>query len=139
MEELKKEVQILSNLRHPNVVLYIGACTQDPTNLCIVTEWCARGSLFDVLHNPTVHINCKMMLDLAMGIAQGMNYLHSLERKIIHRDLKSANVLLSNAGVLKIADFGLARALVSSQDAKYSPGICTVRPSVCFMLLCDVI
>ena len=87
VEELKKEVSILSQLRHPNVVLYIGACTIPP-NVCIVTEWCSRGSLYDVLHDYSVHINAKLVIDLAGQIAQGMNYLHSLEKKIIHRSAR---------------------------------------------------
>jgi hypothetical protein len=89
LDELKKEVSILSQLRHPNVVLYIGACTQPP-NVCILTEWCARGSLYDVLHDYSIHINAKLIIDLAIGIAQGMCYLHSLPKKIIHRDLSQS-------------------------------------------------
>lgn len=63
------------------MVLYIGACTLPP-NVCILTEWCAKGSLYDVLHDFSVHLPAKLCIDLAMGIAQGMNYLHSLEKKV---------------------------------------------------------
>jgi serine/threonine protein kinase len=49
LEDLKREIAILSNLRHPNMVLYIGACTKPP-NVCIITEWCDRGSLNAALH-----------------------------------------------------------------------------------------
>jgi serine/threonine protein kinase len=94
LDELKKEVSILSQLRHPNVVLYIGACTLPP-HICIATEWCGRGSLHDVLEDHSLHVNAKLMVELAMGIAQGVNYLHSLEHRIIHRDLKSANILVN--------------------------------------------
>jgi len=51
--ELKREIGILSQMRHPNIVLYIGACPKFP-NICIVMEWCARGSLFSILHDKTV-------------------------------------------------------------------------------------
>jgi len=107
LEELKKEVSIISQLRHPNVVLYIGACTMPP-NVCILTEWCSRGSLYDVLHDFSVHIDAKLSIEIAMGIAQGMNYLHSLEKKIIHRDLKSHNILVNKSFQVKVADFGLS-------------------------------
>ena len=107
LDELKKEVSILSQLRHPNVVLYIGACTVPP-HVCIATEWCGRGSLHDVLEDHSQHVNAKLMVELAMGIAQGVNYLHSLEHRIIHRDLKSANVLVNKSWQPRVSDFGLS-------------------------------
>ena len=58
IDSLKEESELLARLRHPNVVLYIGACTKLP-NICIVTEWCARGSLYDLLHEETVPVSCK--------------------------------------------------------------------------------
>ena len=86
LSDLKKEIAILSQLRHPNVVLYLGCCTKPP-NVCIVTEWCAKGSVFDLIHTKNVIINTKRMLQLALDAAQGMTYLHSQERRIIHRGM----------------------------------------------------
>jgi len=105
--DLKKEIEILSQLRHPNIVLYIGACTKLP-NVCIVMEWCSRGSLFDILHDMSIHIDTGTILSIANGIAQGMNYLHSLASRIVHRDLKSHNVLIDDKFTVKLADFGLS-------------------------------
>nr|AVG22651.1 MAPKKK4 [Plasmodiophora brassicae] len=107
LADLKNEVAILSQLRHPNVVLYIGACTVPP-NVCIVTEWCDRGSLYDIIYKQKAIIDTRKIIDIATGLAQGMSYLHSLERSIIHRDLKSHNVLLDQNFTVKIADFGLS-------------------------------
>ena len=117
LEDLKKEVSILSQLRHPNVVLYIGACTSAP-NIAICTEWCDRGSLSSILSDHAQHLNSQRMVSLAMGIAQGVNYLHALDRRIVHRDLKSANILVTRDWQAKVSDFGLShmRQTISSKD-----------------------
>lgn len=107
LKDLKNEVEILSRLRHPNVVLYMGASTKPP-NVSIVTEWCSRGSLFDLLQDTSQVINASLIFGIAIGIAQGMNYLHSLEHQIIHRDLKSQNILLDGNFNPKVCDFGLS-------------------------------
>ena len=59
LNDLKNEIAILSTLRHPNIVLYIGACTVPP-NICIVTEWCDQGSLFDVIYKKRDIIDTKV-------------------------------------------------------------------------------
>lgn len=105
--DLKKEIEILSQLRHPNNVLYIGACTQPP-NVCIITEYCAQGTLGDLLKKPDFTISTQKILAFALEVAQGMNYLHSLKPKIIHRDLKADNILVDHNCTMKIADFGLS-------------------------------
>jgi serine/threonine-protein kinase BUR1 len=74
-----------------------------------------RGVLFSV---PEV-------MCLAQQLLHGVHYLHA-EGRILHRDLKAANLLLHHSGVLKIADFGLAR-VITPRDARYTPTVCTVR------------
>jgi serine/threonine protein kinase len=112
---LKAEVAILSQLRHPNVVLYLGACTTPP-NIFIATEWCERGSLHDLLYDRTVPLSAANRLGLALQTAQGMSYLHASHRKIIHRDLKSQNLLVSRDFTVKVADFGLTIVRKTSPD-----------------------
>jgi serine/threonine protein kinase len=107
LSDLKKEIAILSQLRHPNVVLYLGCCTKPP-NVCIVTEWCDKGSVFDLIHTKNVIMNTSRMLQIALDAAQGMTYLHSQERRIIHRDLKADNLFCNKHGVVKVGDFGLS-------------------------------
>lgn len=93
IEDLKNEVEILARLRHPNVVLYVGAATQYP-DVCIVTEWCENKSLHDIIYDGSMTMNMPLMLEMAIDIAQGMNYLHSLEPPIIRKNLSFNHFLI---------------------------------------------
>ncbi len=75
LTSLKAEVSILASLRHPNVVLYIGACTRPP-NVFIVTEWCERGGLNDLIYDLTRPISALTRINFALQTALGMCYLH---------------------------------------------------------------
>eukprot|EP01088_Endostelium_zonatum_P011291 TRINITY_DN2533_c2_g1_i1.p1 TRINITY_DN2533_c2_g1~~TRINITY_DN2533_c2_g1_i1.p1 ORF type:complete len:1447 (-),score=316.26 TRINITY_DN2533_c2_g1_i1:127-4467(-) len=102
-----KEVQIMGDLRHPAVVLFMGASIRSP-NLAIVMEYMALGSLHNLLHNEYVtNISQNKRLKIALQTAQGMQYLHS--SGIIHRDLKSHNLLMDENWNVKISDFGLTK------------------------------
>lgn len=104
--EFAQEVYIMRKIRHKNVVQFIGACTKPP-NLCIVTEYMTGGSVYDFLHNQKGHFDVPAVLKIAILVSKGMNYLH--ENNIIHRDLKSANLLMDENGIVKVSDFGVAR------------------------------
>jgi serine/threonine protein kinase len=95
-------------LRHPNVVLFMGAITRVP-NLSIVTEFLPRGSLFRLIHRPNNQLDEKRRLRMALDVARGMNYLHNCTPVIVHRDLKSPNLLVDKNWVVKVCDFGLSR------------------------------
>jgi tRNA A-37 threonylcarbamoyl transferase component Bud32 len=103
----RKEIEILSLLNHPNIVKCLGGCAQRP-HLCIVTEYCNGGSLHDLLHIKKVNLSSQQQIAFALGIAEGMEYLHSRKPMIIHRDLKSQNILL-NDNIPKICDFGVSQ------------------------------
>uniref|UniRef100_H3HDP2 non-specific serine/threonine protein kinase n=1 Tax=Phytophthora ramorum TaxID=164328 RepID=H3HDP2_PHYRM len=107
LEEFEAEVQIMSILRHPNICLLMGACLEPPTR-CLVIEYLPRGSLWNVLRQDVV-IDMGKQYGFARDTALGMNYLHSFQPPILHRDLKSPNLLIDSAYSLKISDFGLAR------------------------------
>ncbi|XVF62251.1 hypothetical protein PTKIN_Ptkin08bG0202400 [Pterospermum kingtungense] len=111
LKEFSQEVYIMRKIRHKNVVQFIGACTRAP-NLCIVTEYMARGSIYDYLHRQTGVFKLPSLLKVAIDVSKGMNYLH--QNNIIHRDLKTANLLMDENQVVKVADFGVAR--VQSQS-----------------------
>jgi tRNA A-37 threonylcarbamoyl transferase component Bud32 len=102
------EVAILSRVRHRNVVAFVGAVTEQP-NLCVVMEYMDAGSLHQAIHKQNLVLPLPRLLQVAMDVAQGCHYLHRQKPMIIHRDLKSQNILLTAQGVAKIADFGLSR------------------------------
>lgn len=105
-DEFKQEIYMLREVDHPNIVRFIGSCTKPP-QFYIITECMSRGSLFDFLHNEHNVLDLPMLLKFALDVCSGMSYLH--QKGIIHRDLKSANLLLDKDHVVKVADFGLAR------------------------------
>lgn len=89
--EFQREMDTMSRLDpHPHVLQLLGACTQGP-DLALVAEYCARGSLYAILHSPTVHLSWKQILYICLGVAKGMAHLH--EQKVLHRDLKSGAFL----------------------------------------------
>ncbi|KAL5770736.1 hypothetical protein ACOSP7_014890 [Xanthoceras sorbifolium] len=106
--EFKREVKIMRRLRHPNVVLFMGAVTRPP-NLSIITEFLPRGSLFRILHRPQCQIDEKRRIKMALDVARGMNCLHTSTPTIVHRDLKSPNLLVDKNWNVKVCDFGLSR------------------------------
>ncbi|EEE52818.1 hypothetical protein OsJ_35327 [Oryza sativa Japonica Group] len=104
--EFTQEVYILREVQHTNVVRFIGACTKPP-QFCIITEYMSGGSLYDFVHKQHNVLDLPTLLKFAVDVCRGMCYLH--QRGIIHRDLKSANLLMDKDHVVKVADFGVAR------------------------------
>ncbi|KAF0717185.1 Aste57867_2448 [Aphanomyces stellatus] len=108
-----EEIQLMMNLRHPNIVQFIGASWNSYSNICFVTEFLDRGDLYSVLKNPRIQLSWQHpLLSIAIDISRGMAYLHSMDPPIIHRDLKSMNILVSSSFGAKISDFGLSREKV---------------------------
>ncbi|XP_075484108.1 serine/threonine-protein kinase STY46-like isoform X1 [Primulina tabacum] len=104
--EFAQEVAILRQVQHGNVVRFIGACTKSP-HLCIVTEYMSGGSLYEYLHKNHHVLKLSQLLKFAIDVCKGMEYLH--QQNVIHRDLKTANLLMDTCHVVKVADFGVAR------------------------------
>ncbi|KAJ8020060.1 Mitogen-activated protein kinase kinase kinase 13-B [Holothuria leucospilota] len=104
-EEKETDIKHLRKLNHPNIVKIKGVCRKAPC-FCILMEYCPYGQLYEVLRDGR-EIPPYLMVEWSKQIARGMDYLHS--RKIIHRDLKSPNVLVSTNDLLKISDFGTSK------------------------------
>jgi serine/threonine protein kinase len=111
--DLQKEAGLMASLRHPNIVQFLGVCIFPPA---IVTEWCARGSLTDVLKagkdstTAAADLTWQRRLGMALDAAKGMTHLHGHKpAAIIHRDLKSPNLLVGQDWTVKIADFNLSK------------------------------
>ena len=100
------ELNALAKLRHPNITLLLGVCLKP--RYCILTEFVSCGALFDLIHRHRELPNWGIarILGVANEICLGMNYLHS--QGVLHCDLKSSNILITESWGVKIADFGLS-------------------------------
>ncbi|KAK7251469.1 hypothetical protein RIF29_34700 [Crotalaria pallida] len=112
--QFQQEVEVLSCMRHPNMVLLLGAC---PEYGCLVYEYMANGSLDDCLfrRGNSPPLPWQLRFRIAAEIATGLNFLHqSKPEPLVHRDLKPGNILLDRNFVSKISDVGLARLVPPS-------------------------
>ncbi|EPS69919.1 hypothetical protein M569_04840, partial [Genlisea aurea] len=112
--QFHQEVEVLSCLRHPNMVLLLGAC---PEYGCLVYEYMAKGSLEDRLirRGNTQPLSWQVRFRIAAEVATGLQFLHQTKPEpLVHRDLKPANILLDQNYVSKISDVGLARLVPPS-------------------------
>jgi len=110
LEEMRKEINALRRLRHPRLVRFIGACVQPPL-LLVVTEFMPGGSLHDRLFGKSREPALAFMqrCQISCQMAEGLTFLHS--QRVVHRDLKSMNILLDAQQNAKICDFGLAQQM----------------------------
>lgn len=114
LQKLEAEGSLLASLRHPNIVNFMGVCTFPPA---IVTEYCPRGSLTDVLRlakNNTEfaqYLTWPRRIAMLTDAASGMLFLHKHRPPIVHRDLKSPNLLVTDHFKVQISDFNLSKII----------------------------
>ncbi|XP_047160955.1 probable serine/threonine-protein kinase At1g01540 [Vigna umbellata] len=118
-KEFKVEVEAIGRVRHKNLVRLLGYCAEGAHRM-LVYEYVDNGNLEQWLHGdvgPYSPLTWEIRMNIILGTAKGLTYLHEgLEPKVVHRDIKSSNILLSKQWNAKVSDFGLAKLLGSDNS-----------------------
>lgn len=112
LTDLAHEIKVLSTIRHPNLVLFLGAAIVDDKPPLLLTEYCEGGDFEKILIKHTKNgtkLSAKKVTKLGYEVSLAMHFLHHCNPPIIHRDLKPENILLTKTGTIKISDFGLSK------------------------------
>lgn len=102
-----KEFDILSQFRSPYVTYFFGGCTEPKPTM--VLGYCSKGSLYDVLRNTSIEIDWSIVIKVSLNTIKGLSSMHSWKPQIVHRDLKSRNILVEEDWQTKLCDFGESR------------------------------
>ncbi|AQN68650.1 protein tyrosine kinase (PTK) family protein [Saudi moumouvirus] len=129
MLDFRAEVALLSELSHPNIVVFIGACLMKP-DICIVTEYMKNGSLRDVLKNTQIKLGFSTKMKMLLDAANGINYLHTSQPVIVHRDIKPMNILVDENYNARVADFGFARIKAENTTMTRCGTPCWTAPEI---------
>ncbi|KAI3807200.1 hypothetical protein L1987_23125 [Smallanthus sonchifolius] len=117
--EFKVEVEAIGRVRHKNLVRLLGYCVEGAHRI-LVYEYVDNGNLEQWIHGdvgPTSPLTWEIRMNIILGTAKGLTYLHEgLEPKVVHRDIKSSNILLDRQWNPKVSDFGLAKLLGSERS-----------------------
>ncbi|KAG0491949.1 hypothetical protein HPP92_005347 [Vanilla planifolia] len=144
-EEFLPEVEVLRAVRHRNIVRLLGYCS-DGESTMLIYEHMTNGNLDELLHGGgSVLGKGKAVLDwetrykIALGVAEGMSYLHhDCQPAIVHRDLKPSNILLDGEMEARVADFGLAKAMEMTATESCIAGSCGyIAPEYAYHLRVD--
>ncbi|GFV65405.1 hypothetical protein TNCV_2638351 [Trichonephila clavipes] len=134
-EEAMKEVEVLSQMKHPNIITYHKSFEENG-NLYIVTDYCDGGDLYSKIQvQKGTYFKENQILDWFVQICLAVKHVH--DRRILHRDIKTQNIFLTKSGIAKLGDFGIARVLNNTSELArtcigtpyyLSPEICENKP-----------
>ncbi|XP_040189072.1 serine/threonine-protein kinase Nek1 isoform X7 [Rana temporaria] len=134
-EESRREVAVLANMKHPNIVQYRESFEESGC-LYIVMDYCEGGDMFQRINTQKgILFSEDQILDWFVQLCLALKHVH--DRKILHRDIKSQNIFLTKSGTIQLGDFGIARVLSSTVELArtcigtpyyLSPEICENRP-----------
>ncbi|KAG8193755.1 hypothetical protein JTE90_005052 [Oedothorax gibbosus] len=134
-EEAMKEVEVLSKMKHPNIISYHKSFEEN-SNLYIVTDYCDSGDLYSKIRaQKGTYFEEEQILDWFVQICLAIKHVH--DRRILHRDIKTQNIFLTSSGIAKLGDFGIARILNTTSELArtcigtpyyLSPEICENKP-----------
>ncbi|XWS12708.1 hypothetical protein CRYUN_Cryun37aG0113400 [Craigia yunnanensis] len=121
--EFLELVSTISKLRHPNIVELVGYCNEHGQRL-LVHEYCRNGTLYDALHvDDGIHkkLSWNARVRVALGVARALQYLHEVcQPPIVHKNIKSVNILLDDKLAVRVSECGLAPLLSSGSATEFS-------------------
>lgn len=117
-----REIKLLQSLRHINIVALLEVMVEK--NECYMVFEYMSHDLTGILNHPTFKLDAAHRKHLSKQLFEGLDYLH--QRGVLHRDIKAANILVSSDGILKLADFGLARFYAKRHQLDYTNRVITI-------------
>uniref|UniRef100_A0A7S3UYE3 Protein kinase domain-containing protein n=1 Tax=Aplanochytrium stocchinoi TaxID=215587 RepID=A0A7S3UYE3_9STRA len=132
LKKVTGEISVMESLDHPNIVRYFGSqINRESGNLEILLEYVSGGSIASLLAQTGSGFSEPIIKKYTRHMVEGITYLHS--KGIIHRDIKGGNVLISDKGVAKLADFGCSKSLLGHSDHSLEASLKNIRGSILWM------